>query len=135
MKHFPVYRARAPEHNRELNRLSQVRTAMSHERAKLNRAADDFEKRSAQNRLRQLQSEYRELAAFADKFVAALPAMAAAEVQQKLAADPEFQEVEALMAAAVERIDMALHLDSDPPRVARAAWFNADRFREALADG
>ena len=135
MKQIPVHRVSAAAHNRELARLVQVRTAMSHERAKLNRAADDFEKRAAQNRLRQLQAEYRELAAFADKFVATLPAMAAAKVQQRLASDPEFQEVEALMAAAVERIDMALHLDSDPPRVARAAWFNADRFREAHPDG
>jgi hypothetical protein len=108
---------------------------MSHERAKLNRAADDFEKRAAQNRLRQLQAEYRELAAFADKFVATLPAMAAAKVQQRLASDPEFQEVEALMAAAVERLQMAIRLDTTPPRIARAAWFNADRFREAHPDG
>ena len=135
MKQIPVHRVSAAAHNRELARLVQVRTAMSHERAKLNRAADDFEKRAARSRLRQLESEFRELSSFADGFLDSLPAMAASEVQQRLAADPEFAEVEALMAAAVERIDMALHLDSDPPRVARAAWFNADRFREAHPDG
>ena len=135
MKQIPVHRVSATAHNRELARLVQVRTAIAFERARLSRAADDFEKRAARSRLRQLESEFRELNEFCDAVVATLPGLAAAEAQEKLAADPEFAEVEALMAAAVERIQLAIDLDSDPPRVARAAWFNADRFREALADG